>query len=175
MLWEHIRTLFPMWGGLMESFPQRSLMFKLRCEVEVCRGGGLFLVERTSCAKKQESGSGEFRELKGAYCEWRLSVKGRMTGYETGALSIPKGSCRPLEEIWTVSKRQWEPLKHFRQGSDIITFAFVMIALPAMWEMTWGKRAVCLVGRLVSSNLNRKREYWRWVWREVDRFERFRR
>ena len=38
---------------LHKGFPQRKWMFKLRRGVEVCRGGGLFLAERTSCAKRQ--------------------------------------------------------------------------------------------------------------------------
>lgn len=58
-------------------------MFQLRREVEVCRGG-LFLAENVMCRETEERGSGESRELKGADCDWRLSVKGRMTGYETG-------------------------------------------------------------------------------------------
>lgn len=47
------------------------------------------------CKETEERGSGESRELKGAYCDGRLNVKGRVTGYETGESPVPQGARRP--------------------------------------------------------------------------------
>lgn len=75
------------WGG--------GLMFKLRCVKWKSAEEGVVPSRGTSCAKKEEHGSGESRKLKGAYCDRRLNVKGRVTGYETGESPVPQGARRP--------------------------------------------------------------------------------
>lgn len=44
--------------------------------------------ENILCKEIEESGSGEFRELKGVDCAWRLSVNGRVMGCEIGVIDF---------------------------------------------------------------------------------------
>lgn len=96
---------FPLWGSCMENFTQTKLIW-LRGEIYVYRGG-VILAKRTLCAKKQEQGNGKFKELKGSYYDWRLSVKGQVTRCETGELPllrhlelIPKGKAEGIIEAF---------------------------------------------------------------------------
>lgn len=118
------KETFPLWGSCMENFTQRRLIW-LR-GVDVYRGR-VILAKRTSCAKKQEQGNGKFKELKGSYYDWRLSVKGQVTRCETGELPL----LRHLELI---------PKAEGIIADREVTQAHLhlwMAALLTGWEIIW--------------------------------------
>lgn len=98
------------------KFPSEEAHVKLRCEVEVCRRGGLFLSERTSCAKKQRKvgvvSSENWKELivtRVSRGEWR-DVKlesSQFLKYPVGVMKgfglYPKGS----GSHWSIWGRKW--------------------------------------------------------------------